>query len=269
MALLMAFYLLYNYSGEISDDLVAMYAGTSASGYDIKDVIAGPRSTHHRLQASVSEVGIGYYHTIETEIKYLVICRADWMLTQNGTRVRVGQVGLGSTSWSNVSGIDYNPLALSDLIGVRQQDLVISTASAGSTLGGIALSSTPVSGGQSLQVSKVCGCNTLEFSNYLPLIGSVSEMLPPNTYATPLYGYFPYEIEKRFSLTWTMLPMSEVTAFKAVPQIFNWPIFIYDPSATMWDWKLEHVIIESYQEDILEKGNHVLTVNFARLRHYD
>lgn len=263
----MAFYLLYNYSGDISTQIAAIYAGTSASGYDINDVIAGPRSTHHRLQSSVSEVGIGYWHLFETTLNYLVVCRADWMLTQNGTRVRVGQKSLVG-GWSNAAGIDYNPLARADLIGPRQQDLVIDIDAITNT-GGIALSSTPVSGGQSLQVSKIYGAKAYEFSTYLPIISSVSEMLPLNSYATPLHGMIPYEIEKRFSLTWPMLPMSEVTAFKTLTSVFNWPIFLYDPDTTMWDWKLEHVIVESYQEDILEKGNHTLTVNFARLRHYD
>lgn len=247
-----------------SIDACGLTAGT-ASGYSVNDFINGPRSTRHRTSSSSSEIGRGYVFAANTTCSYIYISRADWLITQNGTRVRPMTRNSGGT-WAVLAGSDYNPIAASDLIGARSQDLVFAVTPV--DLRGIGISTKPVSGSQGTQISKFWGCESFDMG-VPPSLQLNWETVPEYEYTTPLNGTMPYEIERRYSLTFENVTRAKATAFKALSHVFQWPILLYDPSQDLWSHKLEHVIIESYTETIAQSNVHTIALNVARLKQYD
>lgn len=292
----MAFYLLSNVAGYYGDpNTNAGLSLTTSSGYSVNSFISGPRSTWHRSDSSSLEIGRGYVYPELVDPTFCVVARADKLLTQAGTRVRPRQLAGGSSTnywysqdwysggswyehnwwagsggsgtWSYISGVDYNPLVAGDLIGPRSQDLVFAVEP--TETGGIGLSCKPVSGSQATLLSKFYGCEAFEFDNP-PQLGTNWSDQPPGTFARTMRGTYPYEIERRFSIRFGPETRAKAIAFRSVKYMFNyWPLFLYDPSATIWDHKLEHVIIEGVTETIIENNRHVLDISFARLRHYE
>lgn len=261
----MSFYLLFNHAGHFASSLDTISLGTTATGYDIYDLIAGPRSTGHRTTASSSEAGRGYVFPSDYTCSHIVVARADWLLTQNGTRLRAKQRTSGGT-WNYIGSVDENPLATNDLIGIRAQDYVAAVTP--TDLRGIAITATPASGTQASHVSKFYACSAYSFGQN-PSPGFSWENLPIGTYRQGLEGDIPYEVEMRFTLTFPGVAQSIVTGFRALGQILNWPVFLYDDTGDIWDWKLEHCIIEAYEWIVHEKDVHSLSITFNRLRHYD
>lgn len=261
----MSFYLLYNRAADFASSADTISLGSTASGYDIYDMIAGPRSTGHRTAASSSEAGRGYHFGSDYTCTHIVVARADWLLTQNGTRLRAKQKTSGG-SWNYIGSVDENPLVVGDLIGIRAQDYVAAVSP--TDLRGIAITCTPSSGTQASHISKFYACSAFSFGQN-PAPGYTWENLPLGTYGQPPKGDIPYEIELRFTLTFPGVQQSTVTDFRALGQILNWPVFLYDDTGDLWDWKLEHVIIDSYEWIVHEKDVHSLSITFNRLRHYD
>lgn len=262
----MSFLFLCNHAGESAASVANAAGGSTATGYSLLNMIAGPRSTLHRGAAASGGVGASYLFNSNVDLNYVVIARADYLLTLNTSRVRLRERN-ASNVWSYVSGIDYNPLSSTSLVGVKAQDLVFSFTQTEKR--GIEIYSNPVSGTDAQQFSKFYACNSFEFTGYAPELGMQSEELPIGSYATAINGDIPYEIESRFTITFHQVTGSLVDTFKALPQLKNWPFFLYDTAGDIWSHKLEHVILEGWTETINMKNSHTLELNFARLRQYE
>lgn len=262
----MAFSILTNLAGYTASsiDAAGLTAGT-ASGYSVNDFISGPRSTRHRTSDSASEIGRGYVFAADTTCSFLYISRADWLLTKNGTRVRPRQRNSGGT-WAYIAGVDYNPLASTDLIGPRTQDLLVAVSPA--DLRGFGLSTAVVSATQATQLSKFWGCDSFSF-NVEPEVSINWQPLPDYSYFTPLNGTLPYEIERRFTLSFSAVTRAKATAFKALSNLLQWPVLLYDSTGDIWAHKLEQVLIEKITERVAETNLHFFNLSCLRLKHYD
>lgn len=258
----MSFYFLLNTAGS-SATSYTLGSGTTATGYNLYDSISGTRAKTHRTIKSSSEVLRQYSYASDLNIDYCVITRADLALTKNGTRVRLKQKSSGG-SWSYISGVDYNPLASSDLIGIKSQDLVVSCSP--SDLRGIALSTLPASGSEASEISKFYGCASYS-SLGAPQKSYVWQNTEPRTYGKTIKSGLRYEITRTFTLVFEQLSQSTVSAFYEKEEIFNFPFFIYDPSNYLWAWELEHVIILGLEEIFINKDLYNLSITFGRLAH--
>ena len=245
-------------------------SGATATGYDVKNLIAGPRQASNgwRSTASSGASGVGYQIATDTDIDHIVIARADWLLTENTMRVKGRKRDSGGT-WTDISGFDKNPIVAADLIGPKAQDLVIAV-DVDTSLRGVGISADPVAGTEAVQISKLYGAIAFTFDPLtVPSREATWEDLPPGTYYEPLLGSRPYEVERRFTLTFEAVTMAQIENFKAIPQLFYWPFFLYDQNADLWKWKLEHVILEGFEVSVRTNLYYDLTINFLRLRHYD
>lgn len=261
----MALQLLYNTAANQATSITATSLTlTAASGNNTYDVIAGPRSTRLRTTSSSSAAGIGYEYSSSLSIDYLWIARADWLLTKAGSRVTARQRSSGGT-WS-YGAADYNPLTAASLIGPRNQDLL--TAVTHTELYGLGIAVAPASGSQAMQISKLGGMAIFSF-DVEPEVNASWQHIPENTFITPINGTMPYEIEKRFSIRFPLITRTKAVGFRDIPQILKWPILLYDTTGDVWSHKLEHVLVESVTEDIHFNNRHSLSINFARLKHYE
>lgn len=211
----------------------------------------------------------GYSFSADVACTHLVVARADWMVTQSGARVRGFQKSSGG-SWSAISGADYPHLRAGDLIGPRSQDLVLDISGATNYRGFAAHFDSFLAGNaEAMMISKMYACIAFDFGE-TPSPDGVQSVDIPDTgrFFTPQRGTFAYETEK--SISFSLPPVSKTLAeqFKALPHLLKWPIFLYDTAGDIWPWKLEHVLIEGWQENILESGNHVFSFTFRRLKHY-
>lgn len=260
----MAILLLPNTAGDSAASMTNAGAGVAtASGYNNYDVIAGPRSKRWRSAAHNDWMRLGYVFAANTTVTHCVITRADWLLTQDTMRVRGIQRNSGGT-WSAFSGFDLNPITSSNLLGLYSQDYV--QAVAPSDLRGFGIECKTLGGGsEAAQVSKIFYSNAVEFASNPTASGW--EYTEASFY--PMWGYFPYYTEARSSLTWMALTDAEIAAFKAIPNLLAWPMYLYDEDADYWPWKLEHVVVEDYAITGNGLNRWKLDVSFRRLKHYD
>lgn len=249
---------------------ITLNSGATASGYDAKDLISGPRSTMWRSDSSSSNIAIGYEHGARSET-HIVISRADLLLTQNGTRLRAMTMNIGGV-WGLVSGIDYNPLTSADLMGPYGQDICIPFTPPDPW--GTGIRCDPVSGSQAVQISKMIVSTSFTFGVEPHFLQSppVWEPLPPTsgpTLFTPPKGFEPFEVEARITLVWEAVTTAKATQFKALAQILKWPLYLYDSTGDVFSWKLEHVVVQEYTEQLIGQGYRNISITFLRLKHYD
>lgn len=87
----MSFYLLPNTIGSAATSLDNAGSGSTASGFNIKDLIAGPRSSMWRSVASSGAVRAGYHVAADTTVTHMVdACRMlrkelDWRTSESAT----------------------------------------------------------------------------------------------------------------------------------------------------------------------------------------
>lgn len=260
----MALLILPNTAGDSATSMTNAGAGVAtASGYNNYDVIAGPRSSRWRSAAHSSNMRLGYVLGADTTVTHCVIARADWLLTQDTMRLRGLQRNSGGT-WSAISGFDLNPITSSNLVGLYSQDYVQEVSP--TDLRGFGIDCVTLGGGsEAAQVSKIFYSNAVELSANPS--ASSWEQVESGYY--PMWGYFPYHTEARMQLSWHALTAAEITAFKAIPNLLSWPLYLYDEDADYWPWKLEHVIVEDYSYSSIGIGRWKLDVIFRRLKHYD
>lgn len=260
----MALLLLPNTVGDVATSMTNAGSGVAtASGYNNYDAIAGPRSKRWRSAAHSDWMRLGYVVAANTTVTHCVISRADWLLTQDTMRVRGIQRNSGGT-WSDFSGFDKNPIAASDLVGLYSQDYVQEVAP--SDLRGFGIECKTLGGGsEAAQISKLFYSNAHEFTSNPG--ASAWERTEGMTY--PMLGYFPYYTEARLTLSWNSLTRAQITAFRAIPNLLAWPLYLYDENADYWPWKLEHVLIEDYIETWTGPDLWKLDVNIRRLKHYE
>lgn len=245
-----------------------MGTGSVQSG-TLYDLMMGPRSSMVRFASSTLPIWVAYNFPSDTICTHIVVARADYMLTQYGTRLRPFQRDSTGT-WSEISAGSIASVTPANLVGARAQDLVLDVSSA-SVYRGVSIKTDCVVGGtaQGMILSKFYGCVAVDIGPP-DLRNNLSyEDIPPDARLfQPQRSTFPYDTEKRFVLQFTDLLRSQANAFKALPYLTRWPLFLYDDAGDFIPWKLEHVLIESWNESITVANRHNLTINFRRLAHY-
>lgn len=263
----MALKFLFNAAGIAADAIGNTGSGSTATGYDTTAIMCGQRSTAWRSTSATAN-SIGYTYDDDVTISHVVVARADWLVTKAGQRVRGRQRNSGGT-WSDIAAFDKNPLAASDLIGPRTQDLVV--ACAPTDLRGLGLSFTPATGSEASQLSKLYGANAFSFTEAVPSFGVNWTTFEPNTLEKSMRGTFLYDVERGFSLSFFGLSETELTSFMSTTNLYHWPFFIYDEDQEIWEWKLEHVILAGLEARMLMPSfrTYELELRLLRLRHYD
>jgi hypothetical protein len=265
---------LCNYAGDVATSMSeAGGASTAAASYDATNLIAGPRSTWYRTTATSGLSRIGYI-TPSIGFDFLVIARADKLLTL-GTMALYGLVRSSGGVWTNApAGAILNPVTSADLLGpvvdgsTHAQDFVYEFSSTQTAAGfGLELQS---GGSEATMFSKLFFGASFDFGHNPSLDAGVSwEHVPyPNRFFVPHEGTLKYETERRFSLQWDFVSNAKIAAFEALPQILNWPLFLYDDAGDIWDWQLEHVIVEDYTVSVIGQDLNHITIVFRRLQHY-
>lgn len=239
-----------------------LLSGTTATGFDLYNSAFNNRGKTHRTTKSSAEVIRAYLYSSDLAIDYCIVARADLMLTQNTTRVRLKQRSSGG-SWSYISGVDYNPIDDIDLIGVNNQDLVIPCSP--TDLRGIALSTIPVSGSEASEVGKFYACVGKSISGVLSL-NLQYEAVEKYTSINTIDYLRKFEIDGVMSITFTDLTKTEITSIDSYIKDLYMPFFIYDPNSDLWEHKLEHVVLISHEEIFNEKDNYSIVFNLGRVR---
>lgn len=262
----------------IGDDCSSVTYLTSAvaSGYDGNDVISGQRNYRVRgVPQTLS--GSGYSNTFSiryngsgcSAIDHMVCTDYDLNLPDPATNGFSLQYNDGS--WHTIA--QEQPIS-STLLGVHGTDLL-----------------------QAFSPVTIAGAYTFYLSNWVarPYTNRAAEFgkiyfskgfdfghnpnLTPrpawkiltgdtSVFARPLRSSLDYEVEAQLSLTWENVTRAKAEEFKALPQLLNWPLFLYDSSGDLWNWKLEHVILDRYRETIVGDDLHNLEMTFYRLKHY-
>lgn len=266
----MSFYLLPNTLGDLAYGAGGNAVPGLATGYSGADGITGPRSTRVRFQAYLGARNYGYFHSAATfSATHMVIARADWLITKTGARVRPLECTDDSPiSYAVVAGSDFNPLTAASLIGVRSQDLVMATPITNQYGGGFQWTSTAT---EAEQYSKLYVSNAFDFGASPDIKPFPEWQVFPETekrYFTPQRGTMPYQIEAQISLTWRNVTRAKMDAFRALPRLLEWPIFLYDDAGDYWSWKLEHVLISDWEETLTQYDLSDITIRFVRLKHY-
>jgi len=239
--------ILTNTAGE--NATVANYVdGATASGYDDYDLISGPRNRSGRSQASTGHISFAYAFGVDVEADHMVVARADKMLTLSSLDMVIRERN-SSNVWADVSSTALSPIQESHLIGIHEQDYVKQFTP--TVQRGYALRvKTNSADAEALMLSKLYFAKGFSFGvePEKPLqeddLTEIEEILPPG-------GKLPYAIEKRITLIFKSVTRAKVDEFLALPQIFNWPFFLYDDTASdiaLWQHRLEHVVVESCRE---------------------
>mgnify|MGYP000911878280 CR=1 FL=1 len=263
----MTLYLLPSTAGNDSVVSDSSVGPTEASGYTLFDLITGPRSTmcvttsgaNHDYQFAKA----GYFAGSATiYASHCVIARMDWA-KNNSTALSSMQVLRapgGGGAWTAA----YGPTAVGTLIGVRDQDYVVSFTRA---IGSGWRAYLSFAGATENQLSKIYISDGYTFGIDPTTEIQVTQM-SESQYVTPIKATRPYEIEAVFNLTWRHVTLAKLTEFREIAQLFYWPLFLYDDAINVIPWQLEHVIVTGWTEVIEHLDSWRITVNFARLRHY-
>lgn len=250
--------------------------GAAATGYEPRHLLTGPRSRLYRTTED-TDSSVAYVCDETVSATHLVIARADYLLTNNGgtdagTEINVYKhAGYGGSSAAAVGSAQVID-APGDLIGHNAQDWVYSF---GSTHSGYGFSVMQF-GNPSSSTSHVFQCSKLYFSEAFdfgvnPQPGALTwEFLDPGALQLyrPLEGTFEYAIEARITMALPTVAGSVLDAFAEIPTIYRWPFFLYDSTGAVIPWKLEHVILERFEQRILGDDTWAATLTFLRLKHY-
>jgi hypothetical protein len=270
--------LLPNIWGDAASSFVA--SSTPDAAYaPLYDLISGPRSTITRWGASSSSRTLEYTTASANYFTHLVLARADLAL-RNNTGADLGftaEYYLGS--YGAIPG-EYR--VTSDLVGIDSfglghgQDLVfINTVRGQGTKIKLTADYDAATVSTGLGLSKFYACDAFDFG--------VEPRIDPRPawytlskdrgnyerFAKPLQGNMTYEIEATITLEWPHVSVSSFTDFLAIPQLLNWPLFIYDPQSYLWAHKLEHVIVRHYGWTQTSPDHGSLQITFGRLAHYE
>lgn len=267
--------ILCNTSGAKARDFI-LTGHAAATGYDQADLITGPRSKRFRTDAQVAGT-LGYTHdNISVTCDHLIIARADWLLTLNagpayGTRINVnrytGYDGSGGTLVGAFQTLDES----TDLIGYKYQDFVYPfTAAAGYGWSIDAYGNPAPTTTHEFQCSKLYFASAFDFGVNPKHQGISWEYFSESkpTFARTLEGTFDYAVEARITIELPELEPSNLDSFAALPEIYRWPFFLYDSDADVIPWKLEHVILERFEQRIIADNVWGASLSFLRLKHY-
>jgi hypothetical protein len=260
----MSFLFLANHVGDQATAITATTT-TTATGFHLNDVINGPRSSRWRSNVDTGSTTFLIYQLgADFTPDYCVISRADWLLTVGGKKLNIVDRNSGGSVF-NISP-SYNPVTSSDMLGLRSQDMVIPFTATHTRGYGIRTQNN--GGNEATQISKLYFSQSLNIG--APQIGAEWEPVPyEQRMFTPPKGNFPYEVSAKMTLTFRHLSSTDIQNFKALPQILNWPFFLYDSAGDVWPHKLEHVVTEDWQEIRQGPGVWELILSIRRLKQYD
>lgn len=267
--------ILCNTSGAKARDLI-LTGHSAATGYDQADLITGPRSKRFRTDAQYAGT-IGYTHdNISVTCDHLIIARADWLLTLNagpayGTDLRgyryTGLDASGASAVFTSTILDDS----TDLIGYRYQDYVKEwTPASGYGWAIDAYGNPATTTTHTFQCSKLYFASAFDFGVNPKHQGISWEYFSESkpTFARTLEGTFDYAVEARITVELPELEPSNLDSFAALPEIYRWPFFLYDSDADVIPWKLEHVILERFEQRIIADNVWGASLSFLRLKHY-
>lgn len=261
-------WILPNTAGDQATSL-SMPTVSTEGGYDSADIISGPRNYFWRSIASSAGQGIGYILPADLIVTHFVIARADWLVTQSGGNLRSTQRNSGG-SLSYISGAAYTPLTAASLMGPKAQDLAYAVAPTVYRGYYIEFDSA---GTEAMQISKFYPSVGFNFGHNPDILANPERQEDQHGQASTLFipqrGYFPYETDGRITLSWHPVTRAVANEFLGLPQLLNWPIFLFDDAADLWPWKLEHVIVENIVETVLGQDEVQFTVTFQRLMQYE
>jgi hypothetical protein len=263
----MAFWILPNTAGAVATSIDVDGSATT-SGYDVHDLISGPRSRMWRCDPFGSVVRVYYNLPAAMQMTHCVIARADLMMTEGGTQI---DVAYGSGSGTNIDGIGP-PISAVELVGIKVdgkphgQDAAFEFSNpVTSDVFQVAIGHD--SGTQAGMLAKVY------FSAGL-LLGDGPQ--PGPTWSVrrdgepqivkPLLGYEEYAVTDAIAFRWAHLRWEEIEAFEASP--LNWACFLFDTEGDIFAHRLEHVILTSYGWSRVGDESFTLETVWQRLAHY-
>lgn len=258
---------LFNSAGAVATAFGSTGSGTTAAGYSGRNLVAGPRSERYSWRSTSSNANsIGITYDQEVPITHVVIAGADWLLTKAGQQV-IGRQYNGS-AWNSISGFNFNPLTAADLVGWKSQDLVVPVTVTDQQ--GIGIHCVPKSGTEASQIAKLFGSVAFSLDSSDPSFGVGITKLSPGERRTPMRGTLPYEVECEFTLRFKSVWATEYDALRSATNLLYWPFYLYDPDQTIWEWKLEHVLLGGLQATPAGPNGEFYNVDmqFSRLRHY-
>jgi len=259
------FKILWNTGMACADSIGHGGLGRAASTYDLQDAGMGARSRLFKMEPSLVSQGVEYSFNEDVPLSHVVVARADLLKTQQSQIINFDTRDAAGT-YTNV--LNY-PSFDEPLIGVKGQDFVSEITQVGQRgiiMGGRTNGPDP----ESLMFSKFYASQAFDFGIEPDL--SPGPSLEPVTNSDrsfrPLDGYRDYDTSHIITLNWTNLKGLAVENFRAIPKLLEWPMFLYDPKAHIWPWKLEHVVCVTYKETTIDSDHQSLSVTFRRLAHY-
>lgn len=123
---------------------------------------------------------------------------------------------------------------------------------------------------ESMLLSKLFFCTafSLGVEPALPLIEQEIARNADDRRVRPLRGDEYYATERTINLRFAGVTAAKVAAFEALPNLFTWPLFLWDDDASVWAHKLEHVIIVGYEKTRRANGRWDISLQCRRLEHY-
>ena len=244
--------------------------GTTA-GYDDTDLIAGPRSTMWRSNTVANTIDIEWRSSTypaganNMTASHVVIVRAD-ILTRGRYWDTHVDVRYNDQSSGVLVALLNSAVTTSSCIGITSQDYVQNWNAVAGNMWRVSFQATTSTG--LYQTSKICFCNAFDFG-LNPALDQAITWQEIDEFFIPNLGTISYKVESRLQMTFKKVTRAKITAFKALAQLHNWPFFIYDSAAEVLPWKIEHVILEGYEETMRMPDQHDITLTFLRLKHYD
>jgi len=252
--------------------IMSFVDGATASGYDDYDAMSGPRSRMVRSAASSSAITLAHTFAANVDADYMVVSRADKLLTRSNMDTIIRNYG-ANLAWSDISATIVCPLPLASLIGVGSQDYVKSFTP--DVKRGYALRVSTAGGDEeAMMISHLCFAKAFSFG-VEPERPLAEEDLTAEELAVPLKSEEPYKISRRIRLNFKGVARAKVDEFLALPQVFNWPLYLYDDDDSdlaLWEHQLEHVIVEGMTENWQARSDVDLwdiELRVARLKHYE
>lgn len=271
-----------------SADTVSTRVGSVASGYDIKNLITGPRSNVVKSVADTANALCPQFFVDDAttaptkflEASHVVMTRFDRMVNHryasDEMRFIVAQYESG-VGYNNK--LNYNQVGDTSwtLMGPKQQDMVFEFESFVEVRPEFEVSISHGAGSTSwaAMFSNVAFCNPFD-----PGVAPSLEPRPqwvklPDGYEySPIKNIRPLSCEARITLSWLGISNAKrdlLQEYYTEELVTSWPLFLYDESKTLWKHQLEHVIVErdSFVWSKRGDGLNDLTCNFLRLKHYE
>jgi len=260
-----SFKILWNTGLACAESLNNSGVGSVESGYHLQDGVMGARNRILKMAPTDQSQAVAFDFNEDIPLSHMIVARADLLKTQQGMDLSILTKDAVDAWLTTATFPDFD----SDLIGPKYQDFVTPFLQTG--LRGVRFQGkTNGPDAESMAFSKVYFSNAFDFGIEPDLDPAPSWQLVSgqDSEFRPLRGYRSFATSHIITLSWTNLGGMAVENFKAIPKLLEWPIFLYDPMAHIWPWKLEHVVIDSYTETTRDNDSQDLTVTFRRLKHY-